>query len=81
MKPSLCLVIFLLILFLAAPARPDTIILHDGASYSGQFATTNGDQITFTDGQGIHYQFPIRDVQSLVFTANTDTVTLRSGKM
>jgi hypothetical protein len=37
--PSLkfCAVISLFPFFLASPARPDTIILHDGASYAGQF--------------------------------------------
>jgi hypothetical protein len=68
-------------LALSAPARPDTVILHDGASYSGQFASSGGDQITFTDTQGIQYQFPLHDVQSLVFTADTDIVTLRNGKV
>jgi hypothetical protein len=73
--------IFLLTLFLPSFARPDTVILHDGASYSGQFASATGDQITFTDAQGIQYQFPLHDVQSLVFTADNDIVTLRNGKV
>lgn len=30
--------IFLFPFFLASPSRPDTIILHDGASYAGQFS-------------------------------------------
>jgi hypothetical protein len=68
-------------LVFALTARPDTVILHDGASYSGQFANSTGDQLTFTDTQGIQYQFPLHDVQSLVFTADTDTVTLRNGKV
>jgi hypothetical protein len=81
--PSLkfCAAIFLFPFFLASPARPDTIILHDGASYSGQFGAPPGRQITFTDAQGIQYQFPLRDVQSLVFTSSNDIVTLRSGKV
>jgi hypothetical protein len=81
--PSLkfCAVIFLFSFFLASPARPDTIILHDGASYAGQFGGAPRGQITFTDTQGIQYNFPLRDVQSLVFTSTNDIVTLRSGKV
>ncbi len=82
MKPSkLCVVLFFFSLSLAAPARPDTIILHDGTSYSGQFGAAPGSQITFTDAQGVQYQFPLHDVQSLVFTSANDIVTLRSGKV
>jgi hypothetical protein len=79
--PSLkfCAAIFLFPFFVASPARPDTIILHDGASYSGQFGGAPGGQITFTGAQGIQYNFPLRDVQSLVFTSTTDIVTLRNG--
>jgi hypothetical protein len=70
------------ILFLLAPvARPDTIILHNGASYSGKLDVGPDSQITFTDAQGIQYNFPLRDVQSLVFTATNDIVTLRTGKV
>jgi len=76
-----CAVIFLCSFFQTSPARPDTIILHDGASYAGQFGGAPGGQITFTDAQGIQYNFPLRDVQSLVFTSTIDIVTLRSGKV
>src|SRR4051794_25651353 len=77
----LCVAFFILSFLLASPALPDTIILHDGASYSGQFGGAPGGKITFTDGQGIEYQFPLHEVQSLVFTAANDIVTLRSGKV
>ncbi len=76
-----CATIFLLGLFLPSLARPDTIILHDGTSYSGQFGGAPSGQITFTDAQGIQYEFPLRDVQSLVFTSANDIITLRSGKV
>jgi hypothetical protein len=69
------------LLVTAAPARPDTVILLDGTSYTGQFGGAPGGQITFTDAQGIQYNFPLRDVQSLVFNPANDTVTLRSGKV
>jgi hypothetical protein len=69
-----------LVAALASPARPDTVILHSGASYSGQFNGAAGGTITFTDAQGIQYNFPLRDVLSLVFTPSNDIVTLRSGK-
>jgi hypothetical protein len=69
------------LLFLAPVARPDTVILHNGASYSGKFDVAADSNITFTDAQGIQYNFPLRDVQSLVFTSSNDIVTLRSGKV
>lgn len=70
-----------ILLFVAPVARPDTIILRNGASYSGTFDVAANAQITFTDAQGIQYKFPLRDVQSLVFTPSNDIVTLRSGKV
>jgi hypothetical protein len=72
---------FAILLFLAPAARPDTVILHNGASYTGKFDVPVDSTITFTDGQGIQYNFPLRDVQSLVFTSSNDIVTLRSGKV
>ena len=70
-----------LLLCLGSSALADTAILRDGSSYSGQFTSANNGPIAFTDGQGVQYQFPRRDVQSLVFTSSNDTVTLRSGKV
>src|SRR5215475_5542818 len=70
-----------ILLFVAPIARPDTVILHNGASYSGKFDVAPDSTITFTDSQGIQYNFPLRDVQSLVFTSTNDIVTLRSGKV
>jgi hypothetical protein len=69
------------LLFLTPVARPDTVILHNGASYTGKYDVPVDSTITFTDGQGIQYNFPLRDVQSLVFTSSNDIVTLRSGKV
>ena len=66
---------------LSSVALADTAILRNGLSYSGQFTSASNGAITFTDGQGVQYQFPLRDVQSLVFTSTNDTVTLRSGKV
>jgi hypothetical protein len=77
----LCGVLFLLALYFALPMRPDTVILHDGSSYSGQFGRNPGGEITFTDVQGIQYRFPPQDVQSIVFTSANDIITLRSGKV
>jgi hypothetical protein len=54
-----------------------SVILSEGASYTGQFV---GTAIHFTDQQGIQYTFPRADVQTLVFNATSDTVTLRNGK-
>jgi hypothetical protein len=67
--------------FLTPVARPDTVILHNGASYTGKYDVPVDSTITFTDAQGIQYNFPLRDVQSLVFTSSNDIVTLRSGKV
>ena len=64
-------------LCLAPHIFADTIVLRDGSSYSGQY---DGAAVTFTDLQGIQYQFPLRDVQSLAFSSSSDAVTLRNGK-
>lgn len=55
----------------------DTIVLRDGTSYAGQCDLQT---ITFTDMQGVKYQFPVKDAQSLAFNETTDTVALRGGK-
>lgn len=68
------------ILALCSTALADTIVLRDGTSYTGQYAASGSNQINFTDKMGIKYQFPLRDVQTLVFTSSADTVTLRDGK-
>jgi hypothetical protein len=62
-------------------AFADTIITRDGSSYSGQYLGAKEGTIGFTDTGGIGYTFPLRDVQSLVFTSTNDTVTLRNGKV
>jgi len=51
--------------------------LKDGTSYIGECGLQ---VISFTDLQGIQYQFPVKDVQSLAFNASKDTVALRDGK-
>jgi hypothetical protein len=79
MKRALA-VFFLTIFAFATSAWADTVILRDGASYSGQ-CTGIGGQIGFTDGQGVEYKFPAGDVQSLTFSRSQDVVTLRSGKV
>jgi hypothetical protein len=66
---------------LASPSLADTVILHDGASYSGQFTGPTNGEITFTDNQGIEYRFPVNDVQSIVFTPTADVISLRNGKV
>ena len=69
--------LFAVCISLCLAARADTVILSEGASYTGQFV---GTAIHFTDQQGIQYTFPRADVQTLVFNATSDTVTLRNGK-
>jgi len=58
-------------------AAADTVILKDGTSYVGECSLPT---INFTDLQGVSYQFPIKDVQSLAFNGSNDTVALRDGK-
>ena len=65
----------------ALRASADTVITRAGDSYSGQFLGARSGTIPFTDSSGIGYTYPVRDVQSLVFTATNDTVTLRNGKV
>ncbi len=81
MKRMGFLLIAAAILFMAAPAAADTVILHDGSSYSGRFQAPQGGTIKFTDAHGIHYTIPVNEVQSIVFTATSDTVTLRTGRV
>ena len=80
MKTSLGWMI-IAVLFLATPIFADTVILHDGSSYSGHLTDLPREEITFTDAPGVQYKFPVADVQTLVFTPSADTVTLRSGKV
>jgi hypothetical protein len=70
----------ILLLFSAASARADIIVLHDGVSYSGRFTPPASGKISFTDNQGIGYQFPVSDIQSLVFSNAADNITLHNGK-
>ncbi len=65
------------ILSFASLATADTVVLRDGTSYLGHL---QGGAITFADTQGVKYEFPGPDVQSLVFSSSGDVVTLRNGK-
>lgn len=78
-RTTACAAILLAILF-ATAAFADTVILHDGSSYGGRLEGLTGNQVSFTDNTGVQYTFPVADVQSLVFTPSSDTVTLRNGK-
>lgn len=69
----------LLALFAPSCLHADTIILRNGASYNGRYILPPGSTINFTGTQGIQYKFPVKDVQTLVFTGTTDTVNLRDG--
>jgi hypothetical protein len=64
----------------ALPALADIIVLHDGTSYSGHYTPAGDGKLSFTDNQGIHYDLPVGDVQSLVFSNAADHLTLRNGK-
>jgi hypothetical protein len=64
----------------ALPTHADIIVLHDGTSYSGHYSPSGNGKLAFTDNQGIHYDLPVADVQSLVFSNAADHLTLRNGK-
>jgi hypothetical protein len=64
----------------ALPTHADIIVLHDGTSYSGHYTPAGDGKLAFTDNQGIHYDLPVGDVQSLVFSNAADHLTLRNGK-
>lgn len=73
--------VLVVVCFLAPSTLADTVVLHDGSSYSGHVAGLPNGQVTFTDTAGIQYEFPERDVQTVVLTESGDTVTLRNGKV
>src|ERR1700691_662699 len=64
----------------AVPSYADIVVLHDGTSYSGHYAPAGNGTLSFTDNQGIHYDLPVGDVQSIVFSNVADHLTLRNGK-
>lgn len=66
-----------MVFLVAGFALADTVILKDGNSYKGACGIQTVD---FADLQGVKYEFPVRDVQSLAFSSTNDTVTLRGGK-
>ena len=70
--------ILLFIFGAVAALRADVVVLHDGSSYTGQLSQ---EKITFKGNDGVDFTFPSRDLQSMVFTAAADTVTLASGKV
>jgi hypothetical protein len=74
------LVVFISLLLPASLTFADTVILHDGSSYSGQLQSLPNNEITFTDNSGVQYKLPVSDAQTLVFTPAGDTVTLRNGR-
>jgi hypothetical protein len=68
---------FMFVFLCATLTRADTVILKNGTSYVGQCDLQT---IAFQDQQGVQYQFPVKDVQSLAVNATKDTVALRNGK-
>jgi hypothetical protein len=73
-------ILFFTLFSATVPANADIIVLHDGVSYSGRFTPPANGKLSFTDGQEIGYQFPVSDVQSLVFSITADHVTLHNGR-
>jgi hypothetical protein len=80
MKRS-ALLLLALAFFLATPARPDTVVLHDGSSYSGQLTIPATGELMMTTSDGVEYSFPVARIQSMVFTPSADIITLRDGSV
>jgi hypothetical protein len=74
---KVCCLLPVIFLWLTTFASADTVILRDGSSYSGRCGV---ETVNFTGQQGIKYEFPVRDVQSMAFNSGQDTVVLRNGK-
>jgi hypothetical protein len=55
----------------------DIVTLRSGKVYSGNY--TGVSPIPFTDTQGVGYQFPVKDVASLVFTRSIPPSAAASG--
>lgn len=79
MKKSVVLS-FLLLLISAVAAHADYVILRDGKSYSGTFASAPNGKLSFQDSAGIQYTFPMSDVQSVVFSNVADHISLHGGQ-
>jgi hypothetical protein len=80
MKKAILLVVAL-VCFSAVLAKADIVVLRDGRSYSGTYIGEPSGQLTFKDTQGIQYTFPLMDLQTVVFSKVSDTVSLRNGQM
>jgi hypothetical protein len=72
--------VFIAILLLTPFILADTVILHDGSSYSGRLTDATNGEVAFTDSAGVKYKLPVADVQTVVFTSSGDTVTPEMGK-
>ena len=65
------------ILLFASLASADTVVLRNGANYLGQLTLRSGksysghftgsNPVSFTDAQGIQYQFPVSDRDAIIF--------------
>ncbi len=80
MKKAIVLVVAL-VCFSAVLANADIVVLRDGRSYSGTYTGEPSGKLNFKDSQGIQYTFPLTDLQTVVFSNVSDTVSLRNGQM
>jgi hypothetical protein len=67
-------------LLLAAPGFADTIYLRSGQQYSGHLMGETAARLGFQDNQGVHYDFPYRDLRSISFSQDGQTVVMRNGR-
>jgi hypothetical protein len=62
---------------LSLPAREDTVTLRNGKVYAGQY---NGPEyVAFRDGRGIDYNFPLRDLETIIFIQNSAPPAATTG--
>ena len=66
-ETRLALVAFLLTAAIAMPAWGDTLILRNGATFSGTLIGANSNSITFRDPRGGMHRYFVRDVEAVQF--------------
>jgi len=67
MKTKSAMVACLLSCAIATPVWGDTLILRNGATFSGTLTGANSDSITFKDRRGDLHRYSVRDVEAVQF--------------
>lgn len=71
---AICALLFTL------PAAADVIYLNGGRQYYGHMMGEREARLAFQDNQGVQYNFPLHDLQSISFSQSGETIVLRSGR-